>query len=83
MHKILTYYKEMTGLPSVINTSFNMHEEPIVCSPYDAIRAFNLGHLDYLAIGNWLAKNTSPVPRDVDSTKFDAALARRGSPVKY
>jgi predicted NodU family carbamoyl transferase len=60
-----------------------MHEEPIVCSPYDAIRAFKLGHIDYLAIGNWLAKSTSPLPRDVDSSKYDAALKRRGSERKY
>lgn len=83
MYKILSYYNDITGLPVLINTSFNMHEEPIVCSPYDAIRAFKLGHLDYLAIGNWLAKNTSPLPRDVDSSKYDAALERRGFVRKY
>ena len=43
----------------MINTSFNMHEEPIVCSPDDACRAFVLGNLDYLAIGPLLA----PHPR--------------------
>jgi predicted NodU family carbamoyl transferase len=36
-----------------------MHEEPIVCTPYDAIRAFKLGHLEYLAMGNLLVKNDS------------------------
>ncbi len=83
MYKILSYYNDITGLPVLINTSFNMHEEPIVCSPFDAIRAFKLGHIDYLAIGNWLAKSTSPLPRDVDSSKYDAALKRRGSERKY
>jgi carbamoyltransferase len=34
-----------------------MHEEPIVCSPEDAIRAFLLGNLDYLAIGKFLVKH--------------------------
>jgi carbamoyltransferase len=38
----------------LINTSFNMHEEPIVCSPQDAVRAFLLGNVDYLAAGNFL-----------------------------
>jgi carbamoyltransferase len=33
-----------------------MHEEPIVCTPDDAIRAFQLGHLDYLALGPFLVK---------------------------
>jgi carbamoyltransferase len=53
-HAILTEYRKLTGIPSVINTSFNMHEEPIVCSPDDAIRAFLQGNLDYLAIGDFL-----------------------------
>jgi carbamoyltransferase len=53
-HKILTEYDKLTGIPSLINTSFNMHEEPIVCTPSDAIRAFLQGNLDYLAIGNFL-----------------------------
>jgi carbamoyltransferase len=56
-YKILQKFHELTGLPSLINTSFNMHEEPIVCSPRDAIRAFRKGHLDYLAIGNFLLKD--------------------------
>lgn len=50
-YRILQQYEKLTGIPSVINTSFNMHEEPIVCSPQDAIRAFLLGKLDYLALG--------------------------------
>ena len=54
-YKVLKAYQRLTGLESVINTSFNMHEEPIVCTPEDAIRAYQLGHLDYLAIGNYLA----------------------------
>jgi carbamoyltransferase len=56
-YKILDEYRRITGLPSLINTSFNMHEEPIVCSPSDALRAFKAGHLDYLAIGNFLLKH--------------------------
>ena len=46
-------------VPSVINTSFNMHEEPIVCTPDDAIRAFLQGNLDYLAIGDYLVEHPS------------------------
>jgi carbamoyltransferase len=60
-HRILTEYHKLTGLPSLINTSFNMHEEPIVCSPDDAIRAFLQGNLDYLAIGNFLVQHPSAV----------------------
>jgi carbamoyltransferase len=58
-HAILTEYHRLTGIPSVINTSFNMHEEPIVCGPEDAIRAFVQGNLDYLAIGNYLVRHPS------------------------
>jgi carbamoyltransferase len=53
-YRIIAEYHRLTGIPSVINTSFNMHEEPIVCTPDDAIRAFLQGNLEYLAIGNFL-----------------------------
>jgi carbamoyltransferase len=53
-YEILTRYYQKTGIPSLVNTSFNMHEEPIVCTPEDAVRAFKLGHLDYLVIGSFL-----------------------------
>jgi carbamoyltransferase len=56
-YKIIDEYRKITGLPSIINTSFNIHEEPIVCTPEDAIRAFKIGHLDYLAIGSFLVEN--------------------------
>lgn len=55
--KIIDEYRKISGIPSIVNTSFNMHEEPIVCTPRDAIRSFKLGHLDYLAIGNFLVKS--------------------------
>lgn len=58
-HRLLRAYYERTGIPAVINTSFNMHEEPIVCTPADAVRAFLLGNLDYLGIGPFLV----PHPR--------------------
>jgi carbamoyltransferase len=58
-HRILTEYHKLSGIPSLINTSFNMHEEPIVCTPDDAIRAFLQGNLDYLAIGDFLVEHPS------------------------
>ena len=63
-YKILTVYHRLTGIPSLINTSFNMHGEPIVCSPADALRSFQTGNLDYLAIGNWLV--THPALTDIN-----------------
>jgi carbamoyltransferase len=56
-YRIIDEFRKITALPCVINTSFNMHEEPIVCNPADAIRAFRLGQLDYLAMGNFVVKN--------------------------
>lgn len=56
-YQILQAYHRQTGVPSLINTSFNMHGEPIVCSPQDAVRSFLDGRLDYLALGNWLLQN--------------------------
>jgi carbamoyltransferase len=53
-YRILQAYHQLTGIPSLINTSFNLHGEPIVCSPEDALRSFQQGNLDYLAIDNFL-----------------------------
>jgi carbamoyltransferase len=58
-YAIVEEYRKLTGLPSIINTSFNMHEEPIVCTPGDAIRSFTTGNLDYLAIGPFLLEHPS------------------------
>ena len=56
VYEILERYFKISKIPSLINTSFNMHEEPIVCSPKDAIRSFIRSKIDYLFIGNLLIK---------------------------
>jgi len=58
-YDIIKAYERLSGIPCLINTSFNMHEEPIVCSPEDAIRAFLLGHLDAMAMGPYIVSNPS------------------------
>jgi carbamoyltransferase len=63
LHATLTHYHEISGIPSVINTSFNMHEEPIICTPEEAVRGFLAAHLDALAIGEYLAVNDSEQAR--------------------
>jgi len=50
--RILDAYRQRTGIPVLVNTSFNLHEEPIICSPGDAVRAFRQGAVDVLIIGN-------------------------------
>ena len=54
LYDILNEYYQMTGIPVLINTSFNLHEEPIVNSPNDAIRAYLQGNLDCLVLNNIL-----------------------------
>jgi carbamoyltransferase len=58
---ILKHYRARTGEPTVINTSFNMHEEPIVCTAVDAVRAFVGGGLDVLALGNYIVERDERV----------------------
>jgi carbamoyltransferase len=53
-YDIIKEYYDVTGVPSVINTSFNMHEEPIVRTADEAIRAFLAADLDALILGPFL-----------------------------
>jgi carbamoyltransferase len=54
-HRILSAFLRRTGVATLINTSYNMHEEPIVCSPDDAVRAFLDGRIGILAMGPFIA----------------------------
>jgi carbamoyltransferase len=56
LYQILGAFKKKTGLASLVNTSFNLHEEPIVCTPNDAVRAWQGGRLDALAMGPYLVE---------------------------
>ena len=56
LHAVLTRLGELTGAPVLINTSFNLHEEPIVCTPSDAVRAFQQARLDGLWMGSFVAE---------------------------
>jgi len=53
-HALLTAMEQRHDCPVVINTSFNVRGEPIVCSPEDAFNCFLKTEMDYLAIGNYL-----------------------------
>ncbi len=67
--EIVEAYRRRTGMPSVINTSFNMHEEPIVRSPDDAVRSFLHGHLDHLICGPFLVKHPDAGVRGTDGAE--------------
>ncbi len=53
-HALLIAFGELTGVPVLINTSFNVRGEPIVCSPRDAVNAFYSTPIDALVIGSFL-----------------------------
>lgn len=63
-YQIIEEFRRITGLPAIINTSFNMHEEPIVCTADDAVRAFLAAGLDYLALGQFLIRHPERRRRD-------------------
>ena len=53
-HAVISKFKEKTGCPIVVNTSFNVRGEPIICTPTDAFKCFMGTELDVLAIGDYL-----------------------------
>jgi carbamoyltransferase len=55
-HALLTRFGELTGVPVLLNTSFNLKGEPIVNSPLDALRTFYSSGLDMLAIGRFVIR---------------------------
>ena len=51
-YDLISKFKDKTGCPVIVNTSFNVRGEPIVCTPTDAFNCFMGTELDYLVIGN-------------------------------
>jgi carbamoyltransferase len=54
-HRLIECYEQLSGIPLVLNTSFNVHEEPIVCRPAEAVQALVEGRVDCLAVGPFWA----------------------------
>jgi carbamoyltransferase len=52
-HSLLLRFHERTGCPVIVNTSFNVRGEPIVCTPQDAFRCFMATNIEVLAVGNY------------------------------
>jgi len=61
-HRLLRQFKELTGCPVLVNTSFNVRGEPIVCTPEDAFRCFMGNELDILVVGNCVLKKSEQNP---------------------
>ncbi|MDV7394433.1 carbamoyltransferase C-terminal domain-containing protein, partial [Arthrospira platensis SPKY1] len=53
-HALISAFKHLTGMGLVVNTSFNVRGEPIVCTPEDAYRCFMRTEMDVLVLGDWL-----------------------------
>ena len=53
-HAVISKFKEKTGCPLVVNTSFNVRGEPIICTPTDAFKCFMGTEMDVLAVGNYV-----------------------------
>ena len=62
-YDILSEYHRLTGLSILVNTSFNMHEEPIIRTAPEAVAAFFKSHIDSLALGPFLADNPDSTRR--------------------
>ena len=52
-HKLISYFHDLTGIGGVLNTSFNLHGYPLVCSPQQAIFTIDSCDLRYLALENY------------------------------
>ena len=64
---MLTVFKEKYGCPVVVNTSFNVRGEPIVCTPSDAYKCFMRTEMDYLLLNNFLLYKKEQKPLENDS----------------
>ncbi len=70
-HKLIKKFEEDSGYAVIINTSFNVRGEPIVCTPEDAYRCFMRTDMDYLVMGNYIfdKKHQMPIEKDTDWKK--------------
>ena len=74
MHALLRKFKEKTGCPVLVNTSFNVRGEPIVCTPEDAFGCFMGSELDVLLVENCLLLKEEQGPSLLCPGELDFAL---------
>ncbi len=72
-HALISRFKELTGCALVVNTSFNVRGEPIVCTPTDAFRCFMGTDIEVLAIGNCILRkeDQDPALKENYETKYE------------
>jgi carbamoyltransferase len=66
-HQLLTAFHSLTGCPAIVNTSFNVRGEPIVCSPADAYRCFMRTEMDFLVLENFVLDKSEQPALEEDS----------------
>jgi carbamoyltransferase len=74
-HKLIKAFEERTGCAVIVNTSFNVRGEPIVCTPEDAYRCFMRTEMDYLVLENCVIKKSEqPAMKDDGSWRKEFVL---------
>ena len=69
---LINDFNKLTGIPVLVNTSFNVRGEPVVCTPNDAYRCFMRTEMDYLVINNYLLDKRNQTLKKIDfNEKFD------------
>ena len=61
-HALIAQFKALTGCPVIVNTSFNVRGEPIVCTPEDAFRCFMGSEIEHLVVGDCILKKEDQDP---------------------
>ena len=67
-HDLITHFEKLTKCGVIVNTSFNVRGEPIVCTPEDAYRCFMRTEMDYLVVENFLMAKTEQIPWEKDES---------------
>ena len=78
-HRLLRAFEEQTGCPVLVNTSFNVRDEPIICTPIDAWRCFARTGMDYLCIGNLLLARSNQPAAAIDDARCSTTTAMRSA----
>lgn len=75
-YRLMRRFHALTGCPVIVNTSFNIRGEPIVCTPEDAYRCFMGTHIDCLVMGDHiLMKESQPVGARIDAARYQAQFS--------
>lgn len=72
LHQLISSFEEKTSCPVLINTSFNVRGEPIVASPFDALRCFFQTEMDILVLGNYIIDKKANIHASEELTKQES-----------